>query len=177
MKKAEIILHPIRMRIIQTLIRGERMTAQALQQQLDDVPQATLYRHLKKLTDAGVLKVAEEIPVRGTLEKVYALSAGGAEISAEELRQASGEEHMALFMQFAANLISEYGRYVQSATPAAPDLEKDGVSLRQYSAWLTDEENLQLLRDIRSLLQKAMQNEPVEGRKRRLLAILDFPEP
>lgn len=173
MKKAELILHPVRMRIIQALVRGERMTAQALQQRLSDVPQATLYRHLKKLADAGVLRVAEEIPVRGTVEKVYELPAMGAEISVEELKQASGDDHLTYFMQFAAGLISEYGRYLQGGQT---DLVKDGVSYRQYPVYLTEEENLQLLKDIRSLIVKAMANEPAEGRRRRWLAVIDFPE-
>lgn len=173
LKKAEIILHPVRMRVIQSLVRGERMTAQQLQERLVDVPQATLYRHLKKLVESGVLMVAEEIPNRGTLEKVYTLPEKGAEISVEELEQASPDDHMTFFMNYLASLIGEYGRYIHQDHI---DLVKDGVSYRQFSAYLTEEENLKMLYDIRDIVLKAMKNEPNEHRRKRLLSIIDFPE-
>lgn len=172
MKKAEVILHPIRMRIIQLLTSGRKMTAQQLQDELCDVPQATLYRHLKKLLESGVLVVAEEIPVRGTVEKVYALPEGNAHVKAEELTGAGPEEHVTYFMQFAAHLIGEFGRYANR-----PDLnpEKDGVSYRTQTLYMTDEENMRLLLAIRGLLAEAAKNGPGEGRQSRLFAIIDFP--
>lgn len=171
--KAEVIFHPIRMRIIQALVRGDLMTTQQLQERLQDVPQATLYRHLKKLVEAGVLVIAEEIPNRGTVEKVYRLPEMGAEISREELEQASEEDHLTYFVKFAINLIGEYGRYLQSGNI---DLYRDGVSYRQYSAWLTEEENLQVLREIKEILVKAAQNKPEGNRRRRLISVTAFPE-
>jgi len=149
------------------------MTAQQLQERLADVPQATMYRHLKKMIDASVLVVVDEIPNRGTLEKVYMIPAKGAEISVEELKQASPEEHLTYFMNYAVNIIGEYGRYLQHSDV---DLFKDGVSYRQTTVHLSDEENIQMLVAIREVLTKAMQNEPNENRRRRLISIVDFPE-
>lgn len=173
LKKAELILHPVRMRIIQELVGGKRLTAQQLLDRLKDVPQATLYRQLKKLTDAGVLLVADEIPVRGTWEKVYMLPEKGAEFSDEELKQASAEDHLTMFMHFVSSLIGGYGRYLRQ--PDA-DLFKDGVSYRQIALYLTDEEHVQLLRSIWDLLKKAMNNEPNEQRRRRLISVIGFPD-
>ncbi|WP_158602364.1 helix-turn-helix domain-containing protein [Cohnella endophytica] len=168
-----MILHPIRMRIIQALINGSRMTSQQIQERLEDVPQATMYRHLKKMVDAGVLEVAEEIPNRGTLEKVYRLPEKGAIISAEDLKRASPEDHLSFFMNYAAQIIGEYGNYVKQ-----PDLDlvQDGVSYRQISLYLSDEENIQLLTALWEILMKAIQNQPDENRRRRLISIIDFPQ-
>lgn len=171
-KKADIILHPIRMRIIKALIRGERMTAQQLQEVLQDVPQATLYRHLKKMTDAHVLTIVDEIPNRGTLEKLYMLPSKAAEISQEEFMQASADEHFSYFMNYIATLIGGYERYLNQDF----DLVKDGVSYRQYDAYLSEEENLELLYAIRDLINKAMSNEPDPSRKKRLISVIHFPE-
>jgi len=173
MKKAEIILHPVRIRIIQALVRGDRMTAQQLQERLVDVPQATLYRHLKKLMESGVLTVVDEIPNRGTIEKVYMLPEKGAEISVEELQQSSPDDHMTFFMNYLASIIGEYGRYIHRSNV---DLVKDGVSYRQFSAYLTEEENLKMLYDIRDIVKKAMENEPNEHRRKRFISVIDFPE-
>lgn len=171
-KKADIILHPIRMRIIKALIRGERMTAQQLQEELKDVPQATLYRHLKKMTDSHVLVIVDEIPNRGTLEKLYMLPSKAAEISEEEFTQATADDHFSYFMNYVATLIGGYERYLNQDY----DLFKDGVSYRQYVAYLSEEENIELLYAIRDLIVKAMQNEPSPTRKKRSISVIDFPE-
>jgi len=171
-KKADVILHPIRMRIIQALIRGDRKTAQQLQEILQDVPQATLYRQLKKMVDANVLVIVDEIPNRGTLEKVYMLPEKGAEISIEELLKASSEDHLAFFMNYVASIIGEYGRYLDHSER---NLVQDGVSYRQYPIYMTDEENMEFLLAMKELIVRAMQNEPDEKRKKRLISIIDFP--
>lgn len=173
MKKAEVILHPVRMRILQALVRGERMTAQQLQERLGDVPQATLYRHLKRMLEAGVLAIAEEIPNRGTLEKVYMLPANAARLTSEDIQQATPDDHLTFFMNYLAHLLGEYARYVHHP---GSEVVRDGVSYRQYAAYLSDEENLELINKIRELIMKAMENEPNNDRRRRLLSFIDFPE-
>jgi len=149
------------------------MTAQQLQERIGDVPQATLYRHLRKMVEAGVLLIVDEIPNRGTLEKVYMLPAKAASVTAEDLEQATPDDHLTYFMNYLANLIGEYGRYIQRS---GVDLVKDGVSYRQYSVYLSEEENLELLYKLRDILIEAMNNEPDGNRRRRLLSIIDFPE-
>ncbi|UHA58283.1 helix-turn-helix domain-containing protein [Metabacillus litoralis] len=72
--KAKLILHPVRMKIVQTLIGSKEYTVQQIAARLTDVPQATLYRHLNKLLEAEVLKVVKENQIRGTVEKIYALN-------------------------------------------------------------------------------------------------------
>ena len=71
--KMKLILHPVRMKIIQSLLNGKNMTVQQLSQRAKDVPQATLYRHLNKLLEAELIQVVQENQIRGTVEKVYAL--------------------------------------------------------------------------------------------------------
>ena len=71
--KPDLILHPIRMRIILALAQGRSLTAQELGAALPDVAQATLYRHLNRLLKGGVLAVVDERQVRGAVERIYAL--------------------------------------------------------------------------------------------------------
>ena len=44
--QADLLAHPVRLRIILALSQNEEMTAQQLGEALTDIPQATLYRHL-----------------------------------------------------------------------------------------------------------------------------------
>ena len=56
--KADLVLHPIRIRILMALA-GEHRTSQQLADNLRDIPQATLYRHIARLAKAGIIEVAE----------------------------------------------------------------------------------------------------------------------
>lgn len=67
----DLLMHPVRMQIIQAFIGGKRMSVQELGGRLAEVPPATLYRHLNALVEGGVLTVAEERRVRGAIERVY----------------------------------------------------------------------------------------------------------
>jgi hypothetical protein len=79
--KADLLIHPIRLRIIHEFIPPKRLTAQAIGAMLPDGPPASLCRHLNKRTIGGVLAAVERRQMRGTTEKVYALPAGGAHLS------------------------------------------------------------------------------------------------
>lgn len=56
----EIMLNPIRMRIIQELSHGQSITATELCERISDVPRTTLYRHIKILIDNNILSVVSE---------------------------------------------------------------------------------------------------------------------
>src|SRR5579872_4471018 len=101
--KADLIIHPVRLRVLQALTR-RALTAQQLASALPDIPQATLYRHLAALRAGEVITVVEERPVRGTVEKRYAVVEGGSTISAEDLAAAGREDHLRYFRAFIASL-------------------------------------------------------------------------
>jgi predicted ArsR family transcriptional regulator len=75
-------------------VAGRSLTAAAIADSLGDVPQATLYRHIGTLVQAGVLAIAEERPVRGATERVYVLAEGGAILAPAELSSATREDHL-----------------------------------------------------------------------------------
>lgn len=171
--KADILLHPVRMRIIQSLI-SEPLTVQQMKEILADIPQATLYRHLKKLFESGIVFVVDEQQIRGTIEKVYSLRPKEVTIANDELSHYSRDEYMALFMKYMANLMAEYERYISSNLI---DFERDGVSLRQASLYLSDTEFSTLLQELSQVYGKVLTNKPAPDRKRRTFANLIIPEP
>ncbi len=169
----DIILHPVRMRIIQSLI-NQQMTAQQMKVLLPDIPQASLYRHIKKLVEAGVIHIIDEIPNRGTIEKIYSLQdPAKASIPPEKLNSFTKDEHMDLFFKFMANIMGEYERYLNQEKI---DLASDGVSFRQTSVFLDDNEFVQFIKEISEVYAKVTQNKPKKGRRRRTLATIIIPK-
>lgn len=162
--KADLILHPVRMKVLQTLASGRRKTVQQIAEQLPEVPQATLYRHLKKLLDANVIEVVEENQVRGTVEKVYALPEQNQLLSREEVLKAGPDEHLNYFMRFLGSVLMDFEAYIRQPNY---DFQKDMVSFRMASLYASDEEYSEFIRKYVELITPLLQNEPAPNRKKR----------
>lgn len=169
--KGDLILHPVRMRIIMALV-NRSMTAGQLADALSDVPQATLYRHIKLLADAGLLAVVEERPIRGTVEKVYTLNQGTALLGPQELAQLSKEDHLRYFTTFVTTLIGDLERYLQREDA---DVTKE-VSYRKFPIYLSDEELITVSKAINQALLPLLNNPPGHGRTRRIIASIVLPD-
>jgi len=169
--KAELILHPVRMRIIVVVARRQ-LTARQLGELLADVPQATLYHHLGLLTRGGILRVVEERPVRGTVEKVYAL-ASDAHVAEGDIAHATPEDHMRYFTAFVAGLLADFARYLRRDVI---NLAADGVGYHQMVLYLSDEELKQFGAALNGVLLPLLANEPSPGRERRLLSTILMPD-
>lgn len=80
MASADLLLHPIRLRIIQAFLGDRALTTTELRAELPDVAPATLYRQVARLVGAGVLGVVAERRVRGATERTYVLRASSASV-------------------------------------------------------------------------------------------------
>ena len=168
-----LVLHPIRMRVLIALA-GHEMTARQLGQVLSDVPQATLYRHIKRLVDNGVLIVVSENPVRGTVEKVYTLDANHTNLSPNELAQLDEDDHMRLFVGFIASLLDDYARYLEGSPQI--DLVADGVGYRKVILHLSQEELIEMSRDLNQALKPYLEKAPSPERQSRLFSTVLMPD-
>ncbi|WP_379970964.1 helix-turn-helix domain-containing protein [Ectobacillus sp. sgz5001026] len=173
-EKAKLILHPARMQIIQTLAGDRHRTVQQMSEALSEIPKATLYRHLNKLVQGGVVEVVAQHQVRGTIEKVYRLAKEGHSLSMEEFEQSSKEEKMTTFMQFVGTLIDGFGNYVSQDEI---DLVRDGVMFRQVPIYMNDEEFTGLLQEVSSAYSKVLQNQRTNDRRMRTISTIIIPEP
>ncbi len=169
--RKDIILHPQRMEIIRVLANGAR-TTQELLDALDDIPQATMYRHLKILLDGGIVEVIAERAVRGVIERSYALEAGKALLDGADLAGVSAEDHFRYFSTFAAGLLGQYSRYLQRDSI---DPEADGVGYRETVLNLSDREFHNMLAALRAVIQPLLANKPSKRRTPRLLATVLMP--
>jgi DNA-binding transcriptional ArsR family regulator len=169
----DLLLHPVRLRILQTFLGRPELTTADLATTLDDVPPASLYRHVAKLVDGGVLVVVGERRVRGATERTYRFRQEAALADEASLARMSPDAHRRAFLNFAAGLITCFDRYTSRAEPI--DLPRDGVSYSMSAAWLDDAEFADLLKNIVTLLQPVYANGPRQGRTRRLLASVFMP--
>lgn len=166
-------MHPIRMKILLALV-DQRRTTQQLAEMLDDIPQATLYRHLNKLVQGDVIEIVEERPVRGTIEKVYTLSRlGMVNLAAADIENASKDELMRFFTSFLMSLLGDFSHYLSSKEK--PDLLADGVSFRQVPMYLSNQEYQEFGLELRKILLKVLENKPAPERRHRVFSIVVLP--
>lgn len=174
MASADLLLHPVRMRIVKAFLGDRALTTAQLAAEIDDVPAGSLYRHVGILTRAGVLQVVAEQRIRGAVERTYTLRTFAAQIQPGEAEAMTPEEHAAAFTAFVAGLLADFDRYLAAGPP---DLARDGVSYRVAGLWLTDAEFAGFLRDIAAVVQPRLANPPGKGRRRRMLYSVFLPEP
>lgn len=172
MTSADLLLHPLRWRIVQAFLGDRQLTTGQLLAEIDDIAPATLYRQVATLTKAGVLTVVGERQVRGTVERTYALSAPDAQISADELHQMTPDDHRRAFMTFLAGLLGDFDRYVEGGDA---DLERDGAGYRTVGLWLNDDELIEMVGEIGAAVQARATNGPGTGRTRRMLSTVLIP--
>lgn len=173
MNKIETILHPVRFKIIQKFLDGQSKTVKVLANELKNVPQATLYRQLDTLVKSDVLTITDEIPIRGTVEKVYSLNRESANISNIDLKGLTKEEHLQYFMFFLTQLSGDFETYLQKEDI---DYEKDGVGYRQVALHLTDEEFLDFTRDLAKVFSKYLEITSADNRTKRIFSNIVMPE-
>ena len=144
MATPDLLLHPVRMRILQALFDADPLTTAQLRDRLPDIAPATMYRHVAVLADGGVLEVVEReagarhggAQLPGAQEQTLVNPAARAAMTHEDHRQA--------FTMFAASLMADFDRYLahDDADPVA-----DGVVYRQAVVWLTEDEFAEMIEE------------------------------
>ncbi|GLZ75889.1 transcriptional regulator [Actinorhabdospora filicis] len=168
---ADLVLHPVRIRVLRALARGGRTTRE-LTAALADVPQASLYRHLAALTKGGIIAIAEERKVRGTAERVYALAPGGTTIPAAQLAGATAEDHGRYFTAFVSTLLADFSRYLGRGEP---DLAADGAGYRSVVLHLDDAELAAFAASLAGVIAPLLGNPPGGGRVARQFSTVLMP--
>ena len=170
--KIDLVLHPVRMRILLALV-DRTLTVRDLAAELPDVAQATLYRHLNTLADAGLVAVAAERQVRSVTEKSYTAAQDAALLSPHEMAQLPPDEQFRHFTVFVTTLLAMFGRYLEGGE--AVDILADLVGYRQLPLYLSDAELLDLVGGMNQLMLAHLNNAPAPERRRRLFTSVLFP--
>jgi hypothetical protein len=174
MASAELLLHPVRQRIVKAFLGDRALTTSQLAAEIDDVPAGSLYRHVALLTRAGVLQVVAEKRIRGAVERTYTLRLLAAHVQPGEVAAMTPDDHAQAFMAFIAGLLADFDRYLAAGKP---DPARDGADYRVGAVWLTNAEFTDFLRDLSAVFQPRLANAPGKGRRRRMLYTVLLPEP
>ena len=174
MASADLLLHPVRLRIVKAFLGDRALTTRQLAAELPDVPAASVYRHVGRLAAAGVLNVVSERRVRGITERTYTLRIYAAQIQPGEIAEMSLADHASAFLAYVAGLLGDFDRYL-ATEPESP--ARDGAGYRVAAMWLTDAELADYRRDLAAITAPRLANGPGDGRRRRMLYTVMLPAP
>lgn len=168
----DLLLHPVRLRIVHAMSGAHTRTTSDLCAGLPDVPKTTVYRHVGLLAEAGVLEVVDEQRVHGAVERHYRLRREQAGIDADMAASMSLDEHRHGFAAAMAALHAEFNAYLDrdGADPTA-----DSVGYRQGTVWLSPGELAEMIDELRDVLASRAGNEPAPDRSPHLLSMILFP--
>jgi hypothetical protein len=169
----EVLLHPERLRIAAEFVGRAKLTTSALHALLDDVPIATLYRHLALLCDAGVLVVTDTEAKRGATEKTYALQTSPLFPPSSLL---TGDDFLRVVTTFIAMLLGDFTRWVRKSSWTARTVDP---MLRGYAVYATDDEFRELSATLNRIAEDAGKTgarERTPERRRRFFYIAALPD-
>ncbi len=173
MGHADVILHPVRLRIVQAFLGRDELTTSDLRALLPDVPTATLYRQVNALLAADVVEVTEERKVRGALERTMRVPESKMHVDGAAAAAMTAEEHRRAFLTFVAGLLADFDRYLDRGDP---DLARDVVGYHQVALVATDAETTAYLSAVRELAAALRGRPESEGRRRRLFTTVLMPD-
>ena len=170
----DVLLNPIRMRILQLFTPAEpdtpaQMTANGICELLSDIPRTTLYRHINVLIEAGVVDVASERKVRGSVERTLALNM----TELEKLQGNNVENVPQLAFRYLMTIYAKFEKYFRTH-----ERIEDGDSMFFMSniLMLNDQELKDYLTELGQVDAKYSKNKSTdEGRRPREFALILAP--
>lgn len=164
--KLETMANPTRLRILQTLALQRTATAKEIALALPDISRATIYRHLGIMVTAGLLSIVEEVPIRGTIEKRYA-------IANEPQQEAPSKEQIRDFIGgYLVHLITDFDQYFRREDV---DIEADKLFVNTATLELSEEEYLAFLKELGQVLQRYASLTPAPDRRKRKITTISSP--
>ena len=152
---------PVKAKLILEINKQQQATAKQLAEICSGIPQATLYRHLKRMLSDGILKVVSENRIRGTVEKVYAIGIDPGDDIEKMLRENDGEMYFQIITQQLLGILQEFQEY---STRAAIDILHDGSGILVTPVYATTEELTQAIIKINEVMASLYQN-PADGER------------
>ena len=163
MEMAEIVMNPVRQRLFQYLLVHETGTVKEIRKALPDVPSASLYRHMKILTENAILMVVGENRIRGTVESIYSLNK-----SALEVDDADGTAVQTALL----GICAAFAKYFSGGHA---DPKKDMMLMTTCTLTLNDEEFMSFLSEINQVAVKYMDISVKDGSKQRQVTLISAP--
>lgn len=171
MRRFDLLNHPVRLRIAQLLYKRQLTTTQ-IAGILKDVPKASLYRHISKLIQGGVIEVVATHLVKGIEERTLTTVMSELHLSDEDLERGIDTDEFADFVRIYGTLAADD---MAALVASSPHFDVNRLLFRDYEIAVTDEEFAALRSALWALLDEAEKRPLTAGRHPRRVLVLSYP--
>lgn len=162
----KILTDPISNRIIQMIRNNQKMTVAEILAAAPDIPRATIYRKIEKMTAAEVIGIIETHKIRGQTENTYTVKniyipSDGSNTDGMKIMTAS---FIHMF-----NLCSEYFKRADASA------DRDKLFILNYAIALSDRDFSEMLNEMYAVADKYQNKSITADAKTRNLYLLSLP--
>jgi predicted transcriptional regulator len=167
-------MNPVRIRIL-TALSNQKLTTHQLAIEIPDIPQTTLYRQINTLVENGLIQVAEENPIRGTVERVYQIDRA-VNLTDDDLNSLRKKDLEQLVSVMIGSLLSE-AKVFLSAMPDQGDVKPlaQGIEFAKTSLFLNGTEFEELNKKMHEVIHSYAKLPAGEDRKRMVFSYFFIP--
>ncbi|MEY8351313.1 transcriptional regulator [Bacillus cereus] len=157
--KAEILMHPVRIKIFQALMRNREngLTPLEMVKIIKDVPQATLYRHLQTMVHSSIVHVIKEKKVKSVSEKYYAINEEEAKIDGSEWKELSSKEKLDYISYYQLSLMTQYQSYLKKL--GEQNRQEDSATFSVVELKIDEDHFIKFQNELNELMIKYYQNQ------------------
>jgi DNA-binding transcriptional ArsR family regulator len=166
----KVLMHPIRIKIVQELGLRKQATTKELLSSCGDVSQATMYRHINELLKNEIIIVASENIINGIVEKVYTMNSLEIFNINSNPKQYTPDDFLNMFTQYTIALLNDFYQYMKNEH--AMDNIEHNIGFSGNSVLLSDEETVEMMKEIYGSIGSKMSNEPNDERKLRKVSVI-----
>ena len=124
------------------------------------------------MTADGVLKIVNQMQVRGAMEKTYALAIDLKKEMNDILDNNSGEAYMQAFIQYMLGFAEQFQEYCKKEDL---NIAKDKSGFSLVPLYLSDEELDTFMKSYSQITEKYRDNAPTKDRKLRSIGLIIAP--
>lgn len=167
----KLFKNQIRFKIALELIdKKEGLSIMQLSQLLQDVPQATLYRHMNAMFEDGLVKIVHTRKTRSGAEKFYAINTETYKIDEEEWNRASYDEKVDFVTFYFMYILQSYKSYHETMGG-----NKDQSTFSIAKLKLDDSKFEDFQSELNSLFKKYYDESQNENCKERTISLVIIP--
>jgi len=170
--KHDILVKPLTIKIIRLLTNNE-LSIKEMKEDITEISKASLYRHIKKMYEEGIIKITKHRIINGITENIYTFAIdGGGILSQDYINNLSEKEYKVLFTQFIAMVTGDFENNFNNYEL----LEiKNNTNFTQSFLYLSENEEEEFHKGLRKLLRKYMNNKFDIDKKKKIISFISMP--
>ncbi|GGP16842.1 helix-turn-helix domain-containing protein [Oceanobacillus neutriphilus] len=155
---------------LELIDKEEGLSIMQLNQLLEEIPQATLYRHMNAMFEEGLVKVVNTKKTRSGEEKFYAINAETYKVDEDEWNLASYDDKVNFVTYYFMYVLQSYQSYHKTI-----DEKKDQATFSLSKFTLEESKFEDFQSELKSLFEKYYEEPKTDNSKERTVSLVIIP--